>query len=155
MIFYRPKGKAKRGEDVGKGASNHPNKKKNKQRHEGSLVATADRKGGWKPTEGTPDHFKKLLEGPCLSHAFPVKHLYKDCFLMKWFLSGGSNKGEHTKDPKPPVDDTKGKDGGFLTLDGCLMIFGGSTYRCAMARPSPAWHGNGSARPDGGWADKA
>ena len=45
-IFDRPKGKAKRDEHAGEGASNHPNKKKNKQWHEGSLMATADRKGG-------------------------------------------------------------------------------------------------------------
>ena len=89
MIFDRPKGKAKRDEDTGKGASNRPNK----QRREGSLVDTAGHKGVQKPTEGTQDHFKKLLEGPCLNHAFPVKHLYKDCILMKQFLSGGSNKG--------------------------------------------------------------
>ena len=56
-------------------------------------MATADRKGGRKPTEGTLDHFEKLLEGPCLNHAFPIKHLYKDCDLMKRFLFGGSNKG--------------------------------------------------------------
>ena len=49
MIFYRPKGKAKQDEDAGEGASNRPNKKKNKQRHGGSLVATANRKGGQKP----------------------------------------------------------------------------------------------------------
>ena len=58
-------------------------------------MATADRKGGRKPTEGTPNHFEKLLERPCPNHAFPIKHLYKDYGLMKWFLSGGSNKGEH------------------------------------------------------------
>ena len=63
-------------------------------------MATADRKGGWKPTEGTLDHFEKLLEGPCLNHAFPIKHLYKDCGLMKWFLSRGSNKGEHRGTPR-------------------------------------------------------
>ena len=34
-IFNRPKGKAMRDKDVGKGASNRPNKKKNKQRREG------------------------------------------------------------------------------------------------------------------------
>ena len=45
---------------------------------------------------------------------------------MKWFLSRGCNKGEHRKDPKPSADDAEGKDGGFPTLDGCLMIFGGS-----------------------------
>ena len=44
---------------------------------------------------------------------------------MKQFLSGGSNKGEHRKDPKPSTDDAKRKDGSFLMLDGCLMIFGG------------------------------
>ena len=58
-----------------------------------------DRKGGRKPTEGTLDHFEKLLEGLCPNHAFPVKHLYKDCDLLKRFLFEGSNKGEHRKEP--------------------------------------------------------
>ena len=105
----RLKGKAKRDEDAGEGASNHPVKKKNKQRHEGTL-----------------DHFEKLLEGPCPNNSFPIKHLYKDCGLMKRFFSGGYNKGEHRKDPKPAMDNTKVKDDSFPTLDGCLMIFGGS-----------------------------
>ena len=126
MILDRLKGKAKRDEDAGEGASNRPIKKKNKQRHEGSLVAAADLKGGQKPTEGTLDHFEKLLEGPCPKHAFLIKHLYKDYVLMKWFLSKNFNKGEHGKDPKPTADDAEGKDGGFLMLDGYLMIFGGS-----------------------------
>ena len=43
--------------------------------------------------EGTPKHFENLLEGPCPNHAFPVKHLYKDCTLMKQLLSSGSDKG--------------------------------------------------------------
>ena len=66
-----------------------------------------------------------MLSGPCLNHAFPIKHLYKDCALMKRFLSRGSNKGEHGKDPDPTIDETEGKDDGFPTPDGCLMIFGG------------------------------
>ena len=45
---------------------------------------------------------------------------------MKQFLSGGSNKGEHRKERKLAANDVEGKDGGFLMLDGCLMIFGGS-----------------------------
>ena len=101
-IFDHPKGKTKRDEDAGEGASNHPNKKKNKQRHKGSLVATVDRKGGRKPVEGTPDHFEKLLEGPCPNHAFRMKHLYKDSVLMKRFLSGGSNKGGIGRSPSQP-----------------------------------------------------
>ena len=88
-------------------------------------MAAADHKGGWKPTEGTPNHFENLLEGPCSNHAFPVKHLYKDYSLMQRFLSGGSNKREHEKDPNPATDNVEGKDDGFPTPDGCLMIFGG------------------------------
>ena len=45
---------------------------------------------------------------------------------MQRFLSRGSNKGEHGKDPTPTVDDIEEKDDGFLTPDSCLMIFGGS-----------------------------
>ena len=45
---------------------------------------------------------------------------------MKRFLSGGSNKAEHRKEPKLTTDDAEGKDGGFLMLYSCLMIFGGS-----------------------------
>ena len=49
-IFDCLKGKAKWDEDAGEGASNRPIKKKNKQRCEGSLVATADRKGVRSPS---------------------------------------------------------------------------------------------------------
>ena len=52
--------------------------------------------------------------------------MYKDCGLMKRFLSGGSNKGEHGKDPDPTTDDAEEKNDGFPSPDGCLMIFGGS-----------------------------
>ena len=62
-------------------------------------MATADRKGGQKPTEGTPNHFEKLLKGPCPNHSFPIELLYKDYDLLKRFLSRGSNKGEHKKEP--------------------------------------------------------
>jgi len=125
-IFNRPKGKAKQDKDASEGTSKCPAKKKNKKQwHEGSLVAAADRRGGRKPTEGTPNHFEKLLEGPCPNHAFPVKHLYNDYILLWGFLSGGSNKGEHRKDADPTMDDAEEKDGGFPTPDGCLMIFGG------------------------------
>ena len=47
-----------------------------------------------------------------MNHAFPIKHLYKDCGLMKWFLFGGFNKGGHGKDPELTVDDAEGRDGG-------------------------------------------
>ena len=89
-------------------------------------MAAADRRRGRKPTEVAPNHLEKLLEGPRPNHPFPIKHLYKDCDLMKWFLARGSNKGKHGKDPDPTMDDIEGKGGGFPKPDGCLMIFGGS-----------------------------
>jgi len=89
-------------------------------------VAAADRKGGQKPSEGTPNHFEKLLEGPCLNHAFLVKHLLKDCSLMRQFLSRGSKKGEQGKDPAPTMDDAEEKDNIFPMPNSCLMIFGAS-----------------------------
>ena len=45
---------------------------------------------------------------------------------MKRFLSGGSNKGEHRKEPKLAADNAEGKDCVFSMLDGCIMIFEGS-----------------------------
>ena len=94
-IFDRSDGKARRDEGADEGASNRPAKRKNKkQQRDNSLVATADRKGGRKPMEGTLNHFEKMLEGPCPNHAFPANHLYKDCGLMRKFLSGSSSKGE-------------------------------------------------------------
>ena len=89
-------------------------------------MAPADHKGGWKPAEGAPNHFEKMLEGPCPNHAFPAKHLYKDCGLMRKYLSGGLNKGEQGKEPTPRTDDIKEKDDTFPTPNGALMIFGGS-----------------------------
>ena len=90
-------------------------------------MALADRKGGQKPAEGAPNHFEKMLKGPCLNHAFPVKHLLKDYGLMQKFLARSTNKGEQGKEPAPTADDAEEKDDGFLTPDGCLMIFRGST----------------------------
>jgi hypothetical protein len=89
----------KRDEDVNEGTTNCSNKKKNKQRQGGSLVVDTKQKGGRVPIEGTPDHFEKLLEGLCLNHAFPVKHMYKDYALMKRFLSSGSKKGDREGSP--------------------------------------------------------
>ena len=77
-----------------------------------------------------------------------MKHLYKDCSLMQRFLSGGSNKGEHGKDPAPTADDAKEKDDGFSRPNGYLMIFGGSdandskhrqkSTRCKVYATEPA-----------------
>jgi hypothetical protein len=57
-------------------------------------MAAAEQKGKKMPTEGTLDHFEKMLEGPCSNYASLFKHMYKDCSLMKQFLSSGSKKGD-------------------------------------------------------------
>ena len=51
---------------------------------------------GKQPQQGLLDHFNKLMESPCTNHAYPVKHLYKDCELLKRFLrqAGGPKEGK-------------------------------------------------------------
>jgi hypothetical protein len=90
-------------------------------------VAIAERKGKKLSTEGTPDHFEKMLEGPCPNHAYPIKHAYKDYGLMKKFLFKGSKKGDGKKKPDLLRDDTEEKEDTFLEETGCLMIFDGPT----------------------------
>jgi hypothetical protein len=68
-----------------------------------------------------------MLEKPCPNHTFPIKNLYKNCALLKKYLSGVSKKGEQKKKPEPGEGDAKGKDDGFPDTDGYLMIFGGPT----------------------------
>ena len=124
-IFDRSRGKVKRDEDADEGPSDHLNKKKNWKGRGSSLVAAVERKVGRAPVEGTPDHFDKSLEGPCPNHTFPIKHMYKDCSLMKRFFTGGSKKWEQKKKPKAEADDTEEKDSDFLSPDCYLMIFSG------------------------------
>jgi hypothetical protein len=40
----------------------------------------------WPPT----DHFEKLLEEMCPTHAYPIKHKLRDCGMMKNFMASGS-----------------------------------------------------------------
>ena len=51
---------------------------------------------GKQPQQGLPDHFNELMESPCTNHAYPIKHLYKDCELLKRFLrlAGGPKEGK-------------------------------------------------------------
>ena len=52
------------------------------------------------PQQDLPGHFHEPMESPCTNHAYPVKHLYKDCELLKRLLrqTGGpkEEKGEET-----------------------------------------------------------
>jgi hypothetical protein len=68
------------------------------------LIAATSQTERRPPTEETTDHFKKLLEAPCLNHRYLVRHAYKDCGLLKKFLSKEipSERGpEPRRDRKP------------------------------------------------------
>ena len=49
------------------------------------MVAAADHVGK-QSQQGLPNHFNKLMDSPCTNHTYPIKHLYKDCELLKRFL---------------------------------------------------------------------
>jgi hypothetical protein len=36
------------------------------------------------------DHFKRLLEEACPNHAYPVRYKFKDCGMMRSFMTSGS-----------------------------------------------------------------
>jgi hypothetical protein len=96
-------------------------------------VAAVERKSKKAPVEGTLDHFEKMLEGPCPNHAYHVKHAYKDCGLMKKFLTEGSKKGDEKKKPNPLGDDAEEKEDIFPEEIDCLTIFSGLAtyeYKC-------------------------
>ena len=59
------------------------------------MVAVDDRTSK-QPQQGLPDHFNKLMDSPCTNHAYPVKHLYKECELLKCFLrqAGAPKEGD-------------------------------------------------------------
>ena len=41
---------------------------------------------GTQPQQDPLGHFHELMESPCTNHDYPVKHLYKDCQLLKRLL---------------------------------------------------------------------
>ena len=74
--------------DLDEGPSTQRGKKNKKDRHQSdntTMVAAADHTGK-QPQQGLPDHFNKLMDSPCTNHAYSVKHLFKDCELLKRFL---------------------------------------------------------------------
>jgi hypothetical protein len=83
----RGKGKAKRW-DQDEGPSTQKGKKYKKDHHRpanSALVATTDHMGK-QPQQDLPGHFNELIKSPCTNHAYPVKHLYKDCKLLERLL---------------------------------------------------------------------
>ena len=73
------------------------------------------------------------MDSPCTNHAYPIKHLYKDCELLKRFLrqAGGPKEGDG-KQVAAKKGGATGKDGvSFPDPEEYIMIFGGSNAICS------------------------
>ena len=87
-IFNRgqDKGKAKRtDQDEGPSTQRGKKNKKDRRRSDNTALVAAANRMGKHPQQGLPDYFNKLMDSPCTNHAYPIKHLYKDCELLKRF----------------------------------------------------------------------
>ena len=60
--------------------------RKDRRRPTNSTLVTAADHLVTQPQQDRSGHFHKLMESPCTNHNYPVKHLYKDCELLKRFL---------------------------------------------------------------------
>jgi hypothetical protein len=87
-------GKGKQVMDHNEGTSSCFKKKKNdKRRRDDNFVAAVERKTSrpkGNPTKPalTKDHFERLLDAPCPHHEVPVKHMLRECRLMKNYIKG-------------------------------------------------------------------
>jgi hypothetical protein len=90
-----PQGKGKQVVDHDEGTSSRFKKKKknDKRCRDDNFVATVERKTSCpkgNPTKPTPskEHFERLLDTPCLHHEVPVKHMLRECRLMRNYVNG-------------------------------------------------------------------
>ena len=99
-----------------------------------------ERPGKQKTSPRPPtDHFEWLLKGSCPNDAFPVRHLYKDCEVMKRFLQGNLNASDPKgKRPQATAAAEMKVDTEFPETDGYLMIFGGSAAYAAKRQQKAA-----------------
>ena len=88
MLQRRPRQRQAKRQDQDEGPSTQKGKKNRKDRRRpanSALVAMAHHTGK-QPQQDPPGHFHELMESPCTNHAYLVKHLYKDCELLKRLL---------------------------------------------------------------------
>jgi hypothetical protein len=133
-LFDRAQGmKAKRDEAAGEGTSRCFEKKKSNKCKGGEYVTAGERKPSKAPEDDSPRFFDDLLEKSCPNHAYPVKHLLKNCGLAKRWFGSNATRGEQKKKPEPEDAAGKEKQGDFPEIDDCLMIFGG-LLACKLKR---------------------
>ena len=66
---------------------------------------------GKQPQQDLLGHFHELKESPCTNHTYPIKHLYKDCELLKRLLrQAGEPKEEKGEEAAAKKGGVAGKD---------------------------------------------
>jgi hypothetical protein len=138
--------------DNGKGLSSRFKKnKKNDKRHRDDILVVAVERKASRPKSNPPkagppkDHFERLLEASCTHHEVPVKHVLKDCRLMKNYINSTLKpKVADSQKKVAPLPDNNDDDTGaqYLSEDGAVhMIFGGSPARPSRRPENLIRHG--------------
>jgi hypothetical protein len=103
VTLNTPQGKGKQVVDHGEGTSSHFKKKKknDKCRRDDNFVAAIERKTTrpkGSPTKPalTKDLFKRLLDALCPHHEVPVKHMLRECRLIKTMSKVPSSREQRT-----------------------------------------------------------
>jgi hypothetical protein len=98
---------------------------------EHAMVVTGSSKRQARPPT---DHFKKFLEETCLNHACLIKHMLRDCSMMKSCITSGSLPRSMEVDEVPDKGDAMP----FPEEDAIMAIYDGcpSPERRRMSDPS-------------------
>jgi hypothetical protein len=84
-----------------------------------------------------------LLKEPCPYHKEPTNHNLEDCHMLRRYFEGiGVKKDDKKEDPKG--DD---KDGGFLEIYDCFMIYGGPSTCLSTRQRKREWREVFSVQP--------
>jgi hypothetical protein len=139
MMLNTLQGKGKQVVDHDEGTSScFKKKKKNgKRRRDENFIAAVERKTSspnCNPTKPAPskDHFERLLDAPCPHHKVPVKHMLRECWLMKNYINNTlkPRTADRPKKGAPSLDNDDGAGATFPGEDDTIhMIFGGSPVR--------------------------
>jgi hypothetical protein len=80
------------------------------------------------------NHFERLLEEAYLKHTYPIKHMLKDCDMMKNFMTSGSL----TQDKELGGDPSGGGTTPFPTEEAIIMVYDG--HRISNLGPGTPTH---------------
>jgi hypothetical protein len=139
-------------------------KKRHKQHPQGAMTMTNHNDGNYGKVGGSDaerivttahsvehqarpptDHFRRLLEGACPNHAYPIRHKLKDCDMMKSFMIFGSfTRGMELNEdlcrsdtmPFPGEDTVMTVYGGHFPLERCRVskLSHGPPTHCSWGR---------------------